>query len=125
MNRAHVRVWSSVFRTSSTIASFFRMDVATKEKYVPRSDLHSIYYFGKYCEAVKLSTFLHTDLPMAQLQMERGHGFIAWRRSLRSCSINQLFRQGIEFAMRGYFGGDTVVYEVQLHGFIDDCEEAD
>lgn len=82
-------------------------------------------YFGKYSESVKRTTSLHTDLPIAQLQMVRGHGFIAWSGSLPSRSIDQLVRQGIEFAMRGYFEGDTVVYEVQLHGFIDDREEAD
>lgn len=90
----------------------------------PSERLALQHYFGKYSEVVKLSPFLHTDLPMAQLQMVRGHGFIAWSGSLPSRSINQFVRQGIEFAMRGYFGGDTVVYEVQLHGFIDDREES-
>lgn len=82
-------------------------------------------YFGKYSELVKLTTSLHTELSIVQLQLVRGHGFIVWSGSLPSRSIDQLVRQGIEFAMRGYFEGDTVVYEVQLHGFIDDCEEDD
>ncbi|HCV52846.1 MAG TPA: hypothetical protein DGL70_05725 [Exiguobacterium sp.] len=82
-------------------------------------------YFGKYSDVIKVNPSLHTDQSIAQLQMIRGHGFIVWRGSIPFRSIDQFVRQGIEFAMRGYFGGDTVVYEVQLHGFIDDREEAD
>lgn len=43
----------------------------------PSERLALHHYFGKYSEAVKLNPFLHTDLSLAQLQMVRGHGFIA------------------------------------------------
>lgn len=60
----------------------------------------------------------------ALTQVLKTYGFVAYCGSVPLSFLQRMTRNGFELAMRSYHE-NGVEYEIQLHGFIDDREQAD
>ncbi|MDW2886689.1 hypothetical protein [Exiguobacterium artemiae] len=95
-----------------------------REIRMPQPTYRTFIYDTPYSVVKKRNAFLHTDERGALTQVLTTCGFVAYRGSVPLSFLQRLTRNGFELAMRSYHE-DGIEYEIQLHGFIDDREQAD
>lgn len=77
-----------------------------------------------FSEAAEMAPFLTKDNRNGVLQMIRTFGFVG-TEELSYRLVQHLSLKKVDFMMRSYVDEEKVTYEFQLHGFIDDREDAD
>lgn len=95
-----------------------------REIRMPQPTYRTFIYDEPYSVVKKGNAFLHTDERGVLTQVLMTCGFVAYRGSVPLSFLQRLTRNGFELAMRSYHE-DGVLYETELHGFIDDREQTD